>query len=55
MKSDKAFDALEWLAAICSHVFIKGELIVRYYGYYNNVCRCQRKKANQDGLVPCTL
>ena len=29
--------------------------MVRYYGYYSNVCRGQRKKADTDGLVPCIL
>jgi hypothetical protein len=29
----KVFDALEWLAAMCSHVPNKGEQMVRYYGY----------------------
>jgi hypothetical protein len=48
-------DALEWLAAMCSHVPNKGEQMVRYYGYYSNVCRGQRKKANEDGLVPSIL
>jgi hypothetical protein len=28
--------------------------MVRYYGYYRNVCRGQQK-ANEDGLVPCIL
>jgi hypothetical protein len=28
----KVFDALEWLAAMCSHVPNKGEQMVRYYG-----------------------
>lgn len=34
---EKVFDALEWLAAMCSHVPNKGEQMVRYYGYYSNV------------------
>ncbi len=54
-KNEKTFDALEWLAAMCSHVPNKGEQMVRYYGYYSNVCRGQRKKANEDGLVPSIL
>ena len=52
---EPTFDALEWLAAMCSHVPNKGEQMVRYYGYYSNVCRGQRKKANEDGLVPSIL
>jgi hypothetical protein len=54
-KSETTFDALEWLAAMCSHVPRKGEQMVRYYGYYSNVCRGQRKNTNEDGLVPCIL
>jgi len=48
----KVFDALEWLAAMCSHVPDKGEQMVRYYGYYSNVSRGKRNKQNQDGLIP---
>ena len=29
-KEEKVFDAMEWLAAMCSHVPNKGEQIVRY-------------------------
>jgi hypothetical protein len=32
-KEDKVFDALEWLAAMCSHVPNKGEQMVRYGVY----------------------
>ncbi len=31
-KEEKVFDALEWLAAMSSHVPNKGEQIVRHYG-----------------------
>jgi hypothetical protein len=55
-KSRKTFNALEWLTAMCSHVPKKGEQIVRYYGYYSNVCRAQRKKATEgDELFICIL
>jgi len=47
-KNEKVFDALQWLAAMCSHVPNKGEQMVRYYGYYSNVSRGKRKKDNQD-------
>jgi len=49
------FDALEWLAAMCSHVPNKGEQMVRYYGYYSNVSRGNRKKQNQDEWISCIL
>jgi hypothetical protein len=50
-KSEKVFDALEWLAAMCSHVPNKSEQMVRYYGYYSNVARWKRKKAEEDDLI----
>jgi hypothetical protein len=54
-KNEKTFDALEWLAAMCSHVPNKGEQMVRYYGYYSNVSRGKRKKQDQDEWIPCIL
>jgi len=54
-KKENMFDALEWLAAMCSHVPNKGEQMVRYYGYYSNVSRGKRKQANQFELIPCIL
>jgi hypothetical protein len=36
----------KWYEGRCSHVPNKGEQMVRYYGYYSNVCRGQRKKAD---------
>jgi hypothetical protein len=50
----KVFDALEWLAAMCSHIPDTGEQKVRYYGYYSNVCRGKRKETKEDG-GPCIL
>jgi len=61
-KKEKIFEALEWLVPLparCSHVPNKGRIPpmagVRYYGYYSSVSRGRRKKANQDGAVPCIL
>ncbi|MFH1124884.1 MAG: transposase, partial [Pseudomonadota bacterium] len=54
-KEEKIFDALEWLAAMCSHVPNKGEQMVRYYGHYSNVARGKRKKNVQDELIPYIL
>ena len=54
-KDERVFDALEWLAAMCSHVPNKGEQIVRYYGYFSNVSRGKRKKNDQDELIPSIL
>jgi hypothetical protein len=51
---EKVFDALEWLAAMCSHIPDRGEQMVRYYGYYRNVSRGKRKETEDDG-VPAIL
>jgi len=54
-KEEKVFDALEWLAAMCSHVPNKGEQMVRYYGFYSNVSRGKRKNEDNDELIPSIL
>jgi hypothetical protein len=54
-KKENMFDALEWLAAMCSHVPNKGEQMVRYYGYYSNVARRKRKMFDEDELIPSVL
>jgi len=54
-KEQKVFDALEWLAAMCSHVPNKGQQMVRYFGFYSNVARGKRKKKDEDGLIPSIL
>lgn len=51
-KTTKTFDALEWIAAMCSHVPNRGEQMVRYYGYYSNVSRGRRKKENSYDIIP---
>jgi hypothetical protein len=48
-KEEKIFDALEWLAAMSSHLPNKGEQMVRYYGYYSNVSRGKRKSHRTRG------
>jgi hypothetical protein len=47
----KTFPALEWLAAMCSHIPNKGEHMVRYYGYYSNVSRGRRRR--RERMTPC--
>ncbi len=39
-----AFDALDWLAAMTSHIPDQGEQMVRYHGFYSNVSRGFVKK-----------
>jgi hypothetical protein len=43
-RQQKAFDGLEWLAAMSSHIPDKGDQMVRYYGYYSDVCHGRRQK-----------
>jgi hypothetical protein len=40
----KEFDAVDFIANIASHIPNKNEQMVRYLGYYSNVCRGRRKK-----------
>jgi hypothetical protein len=49
------FPALEWLAAMCSHISNRGEQMVRYYGYYSNVSRGKRQNEGLDDAIPCIL
>lgn len=42
-KEEKVFDALEWLAAMCSHVPNKGQQMVWHVGFYSNAARDKRK------------
>jgi hypothetical protein len=51
----KNFPALEWLAAMCSHIPNRGEQMVRYYGYYSNVSRGKRQQEGLDDAIPCIL
>jgi len=51
----KNFPALEWLAAMCSHIPNRGEQMVRYYGHYSNVSRGKRQKEGSDDAIPCIL
>ena len=41
-REEKVFDALEWLAAMCSHVPDKGEQMVRYYGKKHAIKRASK-------------
>ena len=51
-KQSKTFDALEWLAAMCSHVPNRGEQMVRFYGSDSDGLRGKRKKEEQDNVIP---
>jgi len=45
---EKVFDALEWLAAMCSHVPNKGEQMVRNDGYYSNASRGKPRSTEKN-------
>ena len=40
----KEFDVLDFIACLSSHIPNKDEQMIRYTGYYSNVCRGRRKK-----------
>jgi len=54
-ETTKNFPALEWLAAMCSHIPNRGEQMVKYYGYYSNVSRRKRRQEGLDNAIPCIL
>ena len=54
-RQEKIFDALDWLAAMCSHIPDQREQMVRYYGFYSNVSRGLRQKENEDALYSLTI
>jgi len=54
-RTSKVFPALEWLAAMSSHIPNRGEQMVRYYGYYSNVSRGKRQKDGSEEALPCIL
>ncbi len=43
-RDTKEFDAVDFIAVPSSHIPNKNEQMVRYLGYYSNVCRGRRKK-----------
>jgi hypothetical protein len=54
---EKVFDALEWLAAMYSHIPDRAEQMVRYYGYFSpafrGISRGKRKETKND-VVPAS-
>ena len=47
----EAFSACDWLAALTAHIPNAGEHLVRYYGWYSNVTRDKRRKAQGEDLT----
>jgi hypothetical protein len=54
-RTSKCFPALEWLAAMSSHIPNRGEQMVRYYGWYSNVSRGKWQKEGNDDAVPSII
>jgi len=50
----EVFSACDWLAALTAHIPNAGEHLVRYYGWYSNVKRGKRRKA-EAGEPPRTI
>jgi hypothetical protein len=44
----EVFSACDWLAALTAHIPNAGEHLVRYYGWYSNVSRGKRRKAQGE-------
>ena len=44
----EVFSACDWLAALTAHIPNAGEHLVRYYGWYRNVSRGKRRKAQGE-------
>jgi hypothetical protein len=44
----EVFSAIDWLAALTAHIPNAGEHLVRYYGWYSNVSRGKRRKAEGE-------
>src|SRR3974390_2987648 len=51
-KATKIFDALEWLAAMCSHIPNRGEQMVRNFGHYSTVSRGKRRNRHANDRTP---
>lgn len=45
--------ALEWLAAMGTHVPARGRQSGRYYGFLSNASRGKRRKEEHQGQNPC--
>jgi hypothetical protein len=54
-ETTRRFPAMEWLAAMCSHIPNRGAHMVKYCGFDSNVSRRKRQKEGSDDAVPCIL
>ena len=51
----ETYHALEWLAAMGTHVPDRGQQCVRYYGYLSNSARGRRRKKDEHDPIPTVL
>jgi hypothetical protein len=54
-KDKKTYDALDWLAAMASHVPERGKQSIRYYGAYANSVRGKQRKRQAVEPIPTVL
>jgi hypothetical protein len=55
-KEQKTYAAMEWLAAMGTHVPARGQQSVRYYGFLSNAARGRRRKVQgQEDPLPTVL
>jgi len=54
-RTQKTFDALDWLALLTTHIPNKNAQMVRYYGHYSNKSRGLRTKAGKDSEVAAII
>ena len=54
-ENTRQFDATDFIASLASHIPNKGEQMVRYLGFYSNVCRSRRKRQKEDELDYCII
>jgi hypothetical protein len=47
----EVLSACDWLSALTAHIPNAGEHLVRYYGWYGNVSRGKRRKAQGEDLT----
>jgi len=49
------YSALDWLAALLTHIPDKGQQLLRYYGHYSNVRQAQKKRAGTPAQPPSSV
>jgi len=50
----KSFDPIEFIFLLVKHIPNKGEVLIRYYGWYSNASRGKRLPRDATGIAPQT-